>query len=60
MKTVRLGRTGLEVSRVGMGSIPIQRRTRGECKEKCHYRLPIREIIKENYDFFKREIGRDV
>ena len=25
MKTVRLGRTGLEVSRVGMGGIPIQR-----------------------------------
>jgi aryl-alcohol dehydrogenase-like predicted oxidoreductase len=25
MKTVRLGKTGLEVSRVGMGGIPIQR-----------------------------------
>jgi predicted aldo/keto reductase-like oxidoreductase len=32
----------------------------GECEEKCPYHLPIRELIKENYDFFKREIGRDV
>ncbi len=25
MKTIRLGRTGLQVSRIGMGGIPIQR-----------------------------------
>jgi predicted aldo/keto reductase-like oxidoreductase len=32
----------------------------GECEEKCPYNLPIRELIRENYEFFKREIGRDV
>jgi len=32
----------------------------GECEEKCPYGLPIRELIRENYDFFKGEIGRDV
>ena len=30
MKTVRLGKTGLEVSRIGIGGIPIQRPTEGE------------------------------
>ncbi len=30
MKTVRLGKTGLEVSRVGIGGIPIQRPTENE------------------------------
>jgi predicted aldo/keto reductase-like oxidoreductase len=30
MKTIRLGRTGLEVSRVGFGGIPIQRLTEAE------------------------------
>jgi aryl-alcohol dehydrogenase-like predicted oxidoreductase len=30
MKTVRLGQTGLEVSRVGMGGIPILRPTEDE------------------------------
>jgi aryl-alcohol dehydrogenase-like predicted oxidoreductase len=30
MKTVRLGKTGLEVSRVGMGGIPITRPTEAE------------------------------
>jgi len=30
MKTMRLGKTGLEVSRVGMGGIPIQRPTEAE------------------------------
>jgi len=30
MKTVRLGKTGLEVSRIGMGGIPIQRLTEDE------------------------------
>ena len=30
MKTVRLGRTGLEVSRIGFGGIPIQRLTEAE------------------------------
>lgn len=30
MKTVRLGKTGLEVSRIGMGGIPIQRPTEDE------------------------------
>lgn len=32
----------------------------GECEEKCPYHLPIRELIRENYEFFKGEIGRDV
>jgi len=32
----------------------------GECEPKCPYHLPIREMIQENYDFFKGEIGRDV
>ena len=30
MKTVRLGKTGLEVSRIGMGGIPITRPTESE------------------------------
>jgi len=30
MKTVRLGKTGLEVSRIGFGGIPIQRLTEAE------------------------------
>ena len=30
MKTVRLGKTDLEVSRIGMGGIPIQRLTEDE------------------------------
>jgi aryl-alcohol dehydrogenase-like predicted oxidoreductase len=30
MKTVRLGKTGLQVSRVGMGGIPITRPTEDE------------------------------
>lgn len=33
MKTVRLGKTGLEVSRVGMGGIPIQRPAEDEAIE---------------------------
>ncbi len=87
MKKVRLGKTGLEVSKVGMGGIPIQRppleeavkvinralaqgegrirvvrrrrRDRGELhpvrrvRKKCPYNLPIRELIQENYDFYK-------
>jgi predicted aldo/keto reductase-like oxidoreductase len=32
----------------------------GECEERCPYQLPIRELIQENYDFFKREVARDV
>lgn len=129
MKTVRLGRTGLEVSRVGMGGIPITRpplemaiqvinraldlgvnfidtasRARmpcpqgvniwmlmitqgmfrlwprerlvtgwfadatetakdcvqcGECEPKCPYNLPIREMIKENYEFFRSRAERN-
>ena len=31
----------------------------GECEEKCPYKLPIRELIQENYSFFKKEVGRD-
>ena len=32
MKTVRLGKTGLEVSRVGMGGIPLTRPSLDEAK----------------------------
>jgi len=31
----------------------------GECEEKCPYSLPIRELIQENYVFYKKEVGRD-
>jgi predicted aldo/keto reductase-like oxidoreductase len=30
----------------------------GECEERCPYGLPIRELIQENYAFYKREVGR--
>jgi len=40
MKTVRLGKTGLEVSRIGMGGIPITRPTEDESKK-----LEIRELL---------------
>ena len=40
MKTVRLGKTGLEVSRIGMGGIPLTRPTEDESKK-----LEIREIL---------------
>ena len=30
----------------------------GECEKKCPYNLPIRELIQENYDFFKIQVGR--
>ena len=36
MKTMRLGRTGLEVSRIGFGSIPIQRLTEAEAIRVVH------------------------
>lgn len=28
----------------------------GECEPKCPYHLPIRELIQENYAFYKREV----
>jgi len=31
----------------------------GECEPKCPYQLPIREMIKENYAFYKREVGQE-
>jgi len=31
----------------------------GECEERCPYGLPIRELIQENYAFYKREIGQE-
>jgi predicted aldo/keto reductase-like oxidoreductase len=31
----------------------------GECEEKCPYHLPIRELIQENYAFYKREVGQE-
>jgi len=33
MRTIRLGKTGLQVSRVGFGGIPIQRLTEDEAIE---------------------------
>jgi len=30
----------------------------GECEEKCPYHLPIREIIAENLDFYKKVVQR--
>jgi len=36
MKTVRLGKTGLEVSRIGMGGIPIQRPSLDEAVKVIH------------------------
>jgi len=108
MKIVKLGKTGLEVSRLGMGGIPITRPSERDAMKVIHrafdlgvnsidtdigygiseqrigkgivgrrdqvqiattgggdkvrtlYLLPIRELIKENDDFFKGEIGRDV
>jgi len=30
----------------------------GECEEKCPYNLPIRELIQENYAFYRREVGQ--
>lgn len=30
----------------------------GDCEEKCPYNLPIRELIQENYAFYKREVGQ--
>jgi predicted aldo/keto reductase-like oxidoreductase len=30
----------------------------GECEEKCPYHLPIRELIQDNYAFYKREVGQ--
>jgi len=29
----------------------------GECEERCPYQLPIRELIQENYDFFKENLA---
>jgi predicted aldo/keto reductase-like oxidoreductase len=31
----------------------------GECEERCPYSLPIRELIQENYAFYKKEVERD-
>jgi predicted aldo/keto reductase-like oxidoreductase len=31
----------------------------GECEERCPYELPIRELIQENYAFYKKEVGQD-
>jgi len=31
----------------------------GECEKKCPYNLPIRELIKENYAFYKRMVGQE-
>jgi len=31
----------------------------GEYEEKCPYRRPIRELIKENYEFFKKRVDGD-
>jgi predicted aldo/keto reductase-like oxidoreductase len=31
----------------------------GECEAKCPYHLPIREMIQENYAFYKREVGQE-
>jgi predicted aldo/keto reductase-like oxidoreductase len=28
----------------------------GECEERCPYQLPIRELIQENYEYFRNEI----
>jgi aryl-alcohol dehydrogenase-like predicted oxidoreductase len=41
MKTVRLGRTNLEVSRVGMGGIPLQRPTEDEAIKVVHRALEL-------------------
>jgi predicted aldo/keto reductase-like oxidoreductase len=41
MKTVRLGKTNLEVSRVGMGGIPIQRPTEDEAIKIIHRALEL-------------------
>ncbi len=29
----------------------------GECEEKCPYGLPIRELIQENYEYYKKIAG---
>ena len=31
----------------------------GECEERCPYLLPIRELIQENYAFYKKEVERE-
>ncbi len=31
----------------------------GDCEDRCPYQLPIRELIQENYEFYKKEVGRD-
>jgi predicted aldo/keto reductase-like oxidoreductase len=41
MRTVRLGRTGLEVSRIGMGSIPLNRPTEDEAIRVVQYALDL-------------------
>jgi predicted aldo/keto reductase-like oxidoreductase len=41
MKTVRLGKTGLMVSRIGMGGIPIQRPTEDEAIKVAHRALDL-------------------
>lgn len=43
-----LGKTGLKVSVVGFGGIPIQRVSAGgECELRCPYNLPIRRMLSE-------------
>jgi predicted aldo/keto reductase-like oxidoreductase len=31
----------------------------GECEDRCPYQLPIRELIQENYAFYKKEVEGD-
>ncbi|MCK4471521.1 MAG: hypothetical protein KAW49_07005 [Anaerolineae bacterium] len=50
MKTVRLGKTGLQISRVGMGGIPITRPTEDEAIKviRCALDLDV------NFEFYER------
>jgi predicted aldo/keto reductase-like oxidoreductase len=41
MRTMRLGKTGFEVSRVGMGGIPLTRPTEGEAIRVIHRALDL-------------------
>ena len=63
MKTVRLGQTGLEVSRVGFGGIPIQRLTEDEAVEVVERCIDLGVTLLDtanNYTTSEERIGKSI
>ena len=60
MRKIRLGKTGLMISELGFGGIPIQRLDDDEAVRvvwRCPYELAIRETLRDNIAWHHQQMA---